>query len=170
MAILLAPGMVILEFVFHRGFLAGNIHDIPELILLIIWSLFLSVPYYVMTTLTLLWLHVPLEKISAITDPHEDNDIYEESLPFTLLLVVITFCAYKIMLWLNWPPFVTYLGIKREYVVCFVAVLLTVAASVPLALIYYPAINKAMDWIILHKQTREARGKSNGESEELPPD
>jgi hypothetical protein len=158
-AILLAPGMVILEFVFHRGFLSGNIHEIPELILLLIWSIFLSVPYYMMTTLTLLWLHLSSEKINTIEDPHENDDIYEESLPFTLFLVLITFVAYKILLWLNWPSFSTYLGIKREYVFCFVSIGLTLLISVPFAMVYYSVLDKVIDWIAWHKETREAKKK-----------
>src|SRR5438874_2076092 len=106
-AILLAPGMAIVEFVFHKGLLTGNIHDIPELILLIIWSLVFSSPYYASVTIIGLWI-----------DTSSDSNEYEVELPLALLLVFVTFVTYKGMLWLNWLHFYTYLGIKREYVFC----------------------------------------------------
>jgi len=136
-AILIAPGMVILELVFHRGLLSANIHDIPELILLIIWSLILSAPYYFLMTYTLLWFATPIEQIETGSRLNAERDDYEEALPLTLLLVLITVGVYKITIWLDWPHVSTYFGIRREYVLCVVSVGVTMIVSVPLAAIYY---------------------------------
>ena len=137
--VLIAPGMMVIEFVFHKGFFSGGISNIPDLFLLLIWSICLSVPYYVCTTLILIWHE--LDSFKMAEEAKTDPSIYETALPLTLLLVFITYISYKMLMFWNLFAFISNYDIQQKYAVCFVAFIFTILVCFLIAKIYYAIVN-----------------------------
>lgn len=138
--VLTAPGLVINEFVFHKGIYSGGIVNIYDFLLLIIWSVFYSLPYYACLILTIAWYEIKtkeeLEK--AVNDP----ELFETSIPLLFMLVVINFFAYKIMLFLNWMNSLVKYGISQQYTLLIVSVMITCAVCFPISKLYFYLLDK----------------------------
>lgn len=155
-AILILPGLVIVEMVFHKGLLSGNVHSVTELILLILWSFLFSVPYYASASLTQTWFSTPFKEVEKRAKGFPlKTDYYEDALWFTAQLLLITVITYKLLLSLNWLPSTVYFGMRREYLTCIASITLTMLVSIPLAGGYYWLYDRLILAMVRYKLRRK---------------
>jgi hypothetical protein len=134
---LTCPGLLLCDVVFKKGLLNGGISDVYTFILVIFWSLILSVPYYVATTLTML-----THDTSVTLDAKEDDPtLYEAVLPLTVLLTVLTYILLKVLNYFNFGFISAKLGTPIRFEQMVVAVIAIFVLAFPIGNIYYRTLD-----------------------------
>lgn len=134
---LIGPGLLICDVVFKKGLIHGGIENIYSIILLIIWSVILSIPYYVATTL----IALTHDTTANLQSKDEDPTLYEAALPFMILLIFLTYVMLKTLNYLNFGFISARIGIPIRYEQMIVSVLSIFIIAFPIGSIYYRALD-----------------------------
>ncbi len=140
--VLTAPGLVINEFVFHKGIYGGGISNIYDLLLLLIWSAIFSLPYYICIILNIAWHEIKSKEV--LVNAENDPEIFESGIPLLFILIVINYVIFKVMLAMNWMSSSIKIGVLQPYALLVISVVTSCAISFPMGKIYYSLLNKFM--------------------------
>ena len=138
---LICPGLLLCDVVLGKGLVNGGIGDVFTFILVILWSLILSVPYYVATTLTALTHDTSV----ALEENDDDPTIYEAALPFTILLTLLTYILLKVLNYFNVGFISDKLATPIRYEQMVLSVVTIFVLAFPIGSIYY----RTLDFFLL---------------------
>lgn len=137
--IIIAPGIILIEIVFNKGFVSGGIQNLYDMILLLIWSAILSIPYYPLV----LFLSARFECNSPselsnfkIDDPSD----YESIVPLVIVLSLVTSLLYLLIKNIfSWPNVL--IGIEIKYLLFLVSIIITLFVALPMGAFYFWVID-----------------------------
>jgi uncharacterized membrane protein len=127
----LAPGLMIIEMVFHKGFISGGITDLFSFILLLIWSFVISLPFFH-------WLGFLAGWFDPFDDPvRKSSATFDLGLPLLFIVMVINYLFYRLIMHWGWLSNLQEYSINPKYVLCIVSTLVSMILSLPISKMYY---------------------------------
>jgi hypothetical protein len=142
--LLLAPGMIVIDFAMQRGFFSGGINTIFDFLLLLFWSAVFSFPYYILAILALFWNEVTVKSdIKRLADKIKgDPTTFETVLIFVFFLILLHYITFRVMLYYRFLVWTTTFGFDHRVVICIVSMFAALLVGFPFSKLLYFALRR----------------------------
>jgi len=137
--ILIAPGIILVEVVLNKGFISGGIQNLFDLVLLIIWSVILSIPYYPLVLF--LSARFEYDNPSELEKIEIDDPLDYESMVALVVIITLINCAAYLIIKFYYTFSNILLGIEANYLIFLVSMFITFLIALPVGGFYFWLIN-----------------------------